>query len=102
MRPTMPITIATLALFACGGQKPAAATAPTIDPESGAEQATEASEGKSSDNGEFVIRESDTAESAQGATASKIKPTKTEAALKLFVTDKDTGPIPGVVVALTA
>lgn len=52
--------------------------------------------------GEFVLRDSDTARQVHGATASKIKPTKTEAAMKFIVVDKDKGPIPGVVVSLTA
>lgn len=38
---------------------------------------------------------------SQGVSASKISPTKTEAAIKLTVVDKDKGPIPGIVVTLT-
>ena len=42
-----------------------------------------------------------TAKAAHGATASKIAPTRTEAAMKLFVVDKDKGPVKGVVIFLT-
>jgi OOP family OmpA-OmpF porin len=38
---------------------------------------------------------------SQGVSASRITPTKTEAALKFTVVDKDKGPIPGIVVTLT-
>ncbi|HEY0711916.1 MAG TPA: OmpA family protein, partial [Polyangia bacterium] len=51
----------------------------------------------------FELRESGTAaKTAQGATASKIAPTKTEAAMKFFVIDKDKGQVQGVVVCLAA
>lgn len=50
---------------------------------------------------EFQLQDTHTAREAHGATASKIKPTKTEAAMKLFVVDKDKGPVKGVVVVLT-
>lgn len=54
------------------------------------------------DAGEFQIRDSDGARPAQGATKSKIKPTKTEAAMKFFVTDKENGPIKGIVICLNS
>jgi outer membrane protein OmpA-like peptidoglycan-associated protein len=38
----------------------------------------------------------------QGVNPSKIKPTRTEAALKFTVVDKDKGPIPGIVISLTS
>jgi outer membrane protein OmpA-like peptidoglycan-associated protein len=50
---------------------------------------------------EFQLQDTHTAKEAHGATASKIKPTKTEAAIKLFVVDKDKGPVKGVVIFLT-
>jgi OmpA-OmpF porin, OOP family len=50
---------------------------------------------------EFQLQDSHTATKAHGATASKISPTKTEAAMKLFVVDKDKGPVKGVVIFLT-
>lgn len=50
---------------------------------------------------EFQLQDTHTAKDAHGATASKIKPTKTEAAMKLFVVDKDKGPVKGVVIFLT-
>ncbi|HVV49729.1 MAG TPA: OmpA family protein [Polyangia bacterium] len=50
---------------------------------------------------EFQLQDTHTAREAHGATASKIKPTRTEAAIKLFVVDKDKGPVKGVVIFLT-
>jgi outer membrane protein OmpA-like peptidoglycan-associated protein len=55
----------------------------------------------SDDKREFQLQDTHTAKEAHGATASKIKPTRTEAAMKLFVVDKDKGPIKGVVIFLT-
>jgi outer membrane protein OmpA-like peptidoglycan-associated protein len=49
---------------------------------------------------EFVLRKSTTAKGAQGATPSKIKATKTEAAMKFFVVDKEKGPVSGIVISL--
>jgi outer membrane protein OmpA-like peptidoglycan-associated protein len=54
------------------------------------------------DAGEFQLRDSDSAKSAPGAPASKIKATKTEAAMKFFVVDKESGPIKGIVICLTS
>jgi outer membrane protein OmpA-like peptidoglycan-associated protein len=50
---------------------------------------------------EFQLQDTHTAKGAHGATASKIKPTRTEAAMKLFVVDKDKGPVKGIVIFLT-
>jgi outer membrane protein OmpA-like peptidoglycan-associated protein len=50
---------------------------------------------------EFQLQDTHTAREAHGATASKIKPTRTEAAMKLFVVDKDKGPVKGIVIFLT-
>jgi outer membrane protein OmpA-like peptidoglycan-associated protein len=57
------------------------------------------------DAGEFVLqnsKEAKEAKGAPGAKASKIVPTTTEAALKLFVLEKDKGPVKGVVICLTS
>jgi outer membrane protein OmpA-like peptidoglycan-associated protein len=53
------------------------------------------------ENNEFKLQDTHTAKEAHGATASKIKPTRTEAAMKLFVVDKDKGPVKGVVMVLS-
>jgi outer membrane protein OmpA-like peptidoglycan-associated protein len=50
---------------------------------------------------EFQLQDTHTAKGAHGATASKIAPTKTEAAMRLFVVDKEKGPVTGVVIFLT-
>lgn len=51
---------------------------------------------------QFKLTDSHTAKQARGVNPSKIKPTKTEAALKFIVVDKDKGPIPKMVITLTA
>jgi OmpA-OmpF porin, OOP family len=50
---------------------------------------------------EFQLQDTHTAKAAHGVTASKIVPTRTEAAMKMFVIDKDKGPVKGVVIFLT-
>jgi outer membrane protein OmpA-like peptidoglycan-associated protein len=57
------------------------------------------------DAGEFILKDtkdSKVAERAQGAKASKIVATTTDAAMKFFVIDKDKGPVKGVVICLTS
>jgi outer membrane protein OmpA-like peptidoglycan-associated protein len=56
----------------------------------------------SKDAGEFQLRDSDASKGAHGATKSKIAATKTDAAMKFFVLDKENGPIKGVVICLTS
>lgn len=51
---------------------------------------------------EFVLHDTGAARDARGATASKIQPTKTEAAMRFVVIDKDKGPVKGVVISLAA
>jgi len=108
MRQLASTTIAMLALVACGGAPPAesptseaAATeaTPASEPAAGAEEAAEPAP---DEKNAFALKDSDTAEGAHGAAESKIKPTKTEAALKFIVVDKDKGPIEGVVISLSA
>src|SRR4030095_5819356 len=50
--------------------------------------------------GEFQLRDSDAAKGAHGATKSKLVATKTEAAMKFFVVDKENRPMQGIVVCL--
>src|SRR5688572_5682047 len=54
------------------------------------------------DANDFVLQDSNAAKGARGAKPSKIVPTKTEAAMKFFVIDKDKGPVKGVVINLTS
>jgi OOP family OmpA-OmpF porin len=54
------------------------------------------------DAGDFVLHDSDGSKAAHGAKASKIEATKTDAALKFFVIDKDKGPVKGIVICLTS
>jgi OmpA-OmpF porin, OOP family len=50
----------------------------------------------------FELRDSDAAKGVHGVKASKIEPTRTEAAMKFLVVDRDKGPVKGVVVSLTS
>lgn len=74
--------------------------APADEPNTAAPAGDDAS--PSDGNSEFVLRDSDSARKTQGATPSKIKATKTEAAMKFIVVDKEKGPIPGIVISLTS
>ena len=54
------------------------------------------------DANDFVLRDSGAAKAARGTKPSKIQATKTEAAMKFIVIDKDKGPVSGIVVCLAA
>jgi outer membrane protein OmpA-like peptidoglycan-associated protein len=60
------------------------------------------------DAGDFVLKDSEggktahSSKNAQGASPSKIVATKTDAAMKFFVIDKDKGPVKGVVICLAS
>jgi outer membrane protein OmpA-like peptidoglycan-associated protein len=57
----------------------------------------------SRDAGDFQLHDSDAPKGAQqGPAKGKIKPTKTEAAMKFTVTDKESGPIKGIVICLNS
>jgi outer membrane protein OmpA-like peptidoglycan-associated protein len=97
MRNNRMTVLLTLLMGACGG-----APANPDAPASGAGQEPAQGDGQpDSDSQEFQIKHSTTAADAHGATESKIKPTKTEAAVKFFVVDKvKNEPIPGIVISL--
>jgi OOP family OmpA-OmpF porin len=67
-----------------------------------ASAAPDAAQRPPGDSLDFKLQNSGTAKDARGAKASKIKPTKTEAAIRFIVIDKDKGPVKGVVVVLTS
>ena len=67
-----------------------------------AAEGAEPSEGKPPPEGEFQLQSSDTAGQAHGERPSQIQPTATHAAMRLFVVDPDAGPIPGIVIKMTA
>jgi outer membrane protein OmpA-like peptidoglycan-associated protein len=100
--------VGVLLLTACGGTKPAespaddtaaAAAASDAGAPEGGDAAASAEEPA---DGEVVeLADAKGVKEAHGATPSKIKGTKTEAALKFVVVDKDKGPIVGIVIALT-
>lgn len=116
MRHHVSITLSTLILVACGGgqggQGPAAgaepvqASAPAAGGEAPAAPAADSAAPAQQDaaqpeSGEFVLRTNDPKNAPRPTSASKIKPTRTEAALKFSVVDKDKGPIRGIIVSLT-
>jgi outer membrane protein OmpA-like peptidoglycan-associated protein len=95
--------VSCLAFFACASPQHAAATAQpaaaVLAKPAAPEQAAAPRQAAAN---EFKLQEADAARSAAGATASKIRATKTAAAMKFVVVDKDKGPMPGVVISLTA
>lgn len=85
-----------LLLVACGGASPRTGAS---DKNTGADSAKNT--GADSAENTFQTRKSSTAGSAHGVAPSKIKATKTEAAMKFFVVDKlKNEPITGIVVSL--
>jgi outer membrane protein OmpA-like peptidoglycan-associated protein len=113
MRHLVSAALAALALAACGGGTKSEPQAPEAEtPAAGSEAPEEGTSGDgvgqasaagdTSPSNEFQLAKSDSAKEAHGASESKIKPTRTEAAMKFIVVDKDKGPIKGVVVSLTA
>jgi OOP family OmpA-OmpF porin len=107
--------VSTIALFlaSCGGSKAPAPAEPTEAAATtggeGAPAEPAAAGGDAADpdahSNEFVLNDAQgNAKSAHGAgaTESQIKPTRTEAAMKFIVVDKDKGPVKGIVVSLTA
>jgi OOP family OmpA-OmpF porin len=114
MRHHVSIILSTLVLVACGGAPAAQSAAPAAEPAQASSHAAgdetpatatdtgaAAAPQDQADSGEFVLRTSPTPKDAPRPAASKIKPTRTEAALKFSVVDKDKGPIRGIVVSLT-
>jgi outer membrane protein OmpA-like peptidoglycan-associated protein len=107
MRHLVPILIATLALAACGGSQRVKSPAPapkadTTTTNTTAASTTAGAAAAPAEAGEFVLGNSESARTTRGVKPSKIKPTETEAAMKLIVVDKDKGPVQGIVVSLTA
>src|SRR6185369_8397699 len=85
---------------ACGASS---SPAPTTSTAASGGDTSSASEGDGASAGgdEFQLSTSDTAGQAHGDHPSAIVATATEAAMRLFVVDPDSGPTPGVVVKLT-
>lgn len=100
------VSLLALGLLACGGSakhtstpagtttpEPADATAATPTP-----TPAPAPEPKAGDAGTFEVKDADkSSRPPQG----KLKPTATEAAVRLFVIDKDNAPIEGIAISLT-
>lgn len=84
---------------ACGGSSSTTATDTTPEPSSSSTASSDDDTDAASD--EFVLSGSEDAESAHGDRPSEITATPTETAMRLFIVDPETGPIPGIVVKLT-
>lgn len=113
-------TVSLLVLVACGGAQPAQAPSGGSDPQAPTPSAPDAPRGSASDGessqdeaaaspedgstnpNEFKTVDTHTAKDTHGVKPSNIKPTKTEAAVKFIVVDKDKGPVEGVVISLTS
>ena len=90
MRRDLLFTMALAALVATPGIPRIASAAPAPKAES------------ASAREEFVLHPSDEASRAESTKRAKIKPTRTEAALRFILVDKDKGPIKGTIIVLTA
>lgn len=101
------LVLASLAAAACGGGSSSASsttTASTSGSETSHEDGSSSGGGGDASSGggdEFHLSSSDSAEQAHGDHPSQITATATEAAMRLFVVDPDTGPTTGVVIKLT-
>jgi len=78
---------------ACGASQSAESAGTSPAQQSGGEPST---------GDDFQVADSDTAGQAHGEHPSQIAATRTEAAMRLFVINRDTGPIPGIVIKMTA
>jgi outer membrane protein OmpA-like peptidoglycan-associated protein len=88
--------VAVLAALGCGGAASSTTSEATSSTSSGG-----SSEGSTASGDQFVLSDSDDAASAHGDHPSEITATRTEAAMRFFVVDPETGPITGIVVKLT-
>ena len=99
-----PVIIAMFLATACGGGGGSESTGttsasdPSAETSSGGEQAS----GGAARGDEFQLNSSDDAEQAHGERPSEIEATETHAAMRLFVVHPDEGPIPGIVIKMTA
>ena len=84
---------------ACGASQSAE---PATASESAAETSSPQGSGGSAGDDEFQLSTSETAGQAHGERPSQIEATRTEAAMRLFVVDPDAGPIPDIIIKLTA
>jgi len=104
-------SLALLCLFACASTPTKPAQAEPKTSTAAAKPAPASAESGDSDKKaapadgnarkEFKLEDSSTARETHGVKPSKIKATRSEAALKFVVVDKDTGPVKGVVVKLS-
>ena len=104
MRRLMLMAISMSVAAACGSSPSSGSTSggePAGQTSSGTEEGAREQGGGSAD-GQFQLSSSDTAEQAHGERPSEIEATATEAAMRLFVVDPETGPIEGIVIKMTA
>lgn len=92
-----------MSIAACGGGgSPTVSESNVPAPTEGSEAEPRADDSTPASANEFQIHDSGTvARDAHGVRPSQIRPTTTEAAVKLFVIDSEAGPIDGIVITLT-
>lgn len=87
------VLVAMYALVACGGAQASV---------SSTGQAEDTSGGAAGADNEFQLGQSNPTARGRGVQPSKIEATRTEAAIRFIVIDRDSGPIAGIVISLTA
>lgn len=98
------VAVVVPAVAACGSSQPggSAAGSGADDPgASGPGTGGGQEAGQAGGDNEFQLSQSDDAEQAHGEHPSEIEATATEAAMRLFVVDPETGPIEGIVIKMT-
>jgi outer membrane protein OmpA-like peptidoglycan-associated protein len=95
------LALAAVLVSACGGSGTATHSGSSSSSASTTSGGASESDDASSPSDEFQLADSDSAGSAHGDHPSAITATATEAAMRLFVVDPDTGPIAGIVIKLT-
>ena len=96
------VAIAIFVATACGGSQsagPATRADPAGEPSPQREQ--EQASGEPARDDEFQIQSSEDASLAHGERPSQIEATATHAAMRLFVVNRDSGPIEGIVIKMT-
>ncbi|HJL16065.1 MAG TPA: OmpA family protein [Sandaracinaceae bacterium LLY-WYZ-13_1] len=102
------LQLAVIAIFvttACGaggGGGSAGGSSTGAGPAAAEPSGSEQGGGGEARDDEFQLSDSDDAEQAHGEHPSEIEATRTEAAMRLFVVDPETGPIEGIVIKMTA
>jgi outer membrane protein OmpA-like peptidoglycan-associated protein len=103
MRRLQLVAIAMYVVTGCGGsQSGSESTGSGSNGDTASQGSGSGGTGDPARDGEFQVSDSDTAGQAHGDRPSEIEATETLTAMRLFVVNPDTGPIPGIVIKMTA